>query len=135
MIHDTKDLCKDCPMDIKGLCCHESIILEGFNIVLHRRHCKYFDFDTKICNIYEFRKEVNVTCGTIEEAIEEGALPKGCAYLKGKGQLPKAPRVSMGAVIGKLNAESIMRYNVINNRPRELWDECVEVHGEAEVLD
>lgn len=134
MLHDTKNLCDKCPIDIKGLCCHETVFLEGFNIVLHRRHCKYFDFELKKCNIYDFRKEVNFTCGTIEEAIEAGALPNGCAYLKGKGQLPKPPCVQMKDVIYKLNAESVMHYNVINNRPRELWNDAVEAHNEAEVL-
>jgi len=43
--------------------------------------CIFLNLHTNLCSIYEDRFKINPLCLSIEQAIEQGALPKECLYI------------------------------------------------------
>lgn len=56
-------------------------MIEGFNIFLTKRKCKFLDPKTGKCLDYENRHEININCLTIEKMIITGNIPRQCLYV------------------------------------------------------
>lgn len=76
---EEKNLCIDCPDDIRGLCCHNFARVKGMILAIDGC-CKFLSPINKRCLIYDHRFE-NEDCATIEEMIRTGTVPKGCLYV------------------------------------------------------
>ena len=110
-----KNLCKDCPKEVKGKCCFYNIELEGYNIILRNQPCKYLNLKTMECSDYEHRLQINPYCHHSGDMYNFGGLPKGCLYLKDHPELEENPKIDISEVINKITPQSIMEYNVWNN--------------------
>lgn len=113
-----KNLCLQCPREIRGLCCHISIPLEGFNVILDHVACPLLK-NGKCTN---YKQRVNVPyCIHNEKIYDYDCLPEGCLYLKGKK--PKNPKVQIKSIIDKVSVRSIGMYNLYNNIPFKVYEE------------
>ena len=71
--------CNECPTKIRGMCCYLSYFDGEENFILGP--CKYLNKKTRRCTIYKKRFKINKDCLNVEEMIEQGAVPKECAYV------------------------------------------------------
>jgi len=71
------NLCKQC-----GLCCFEKLEDSRGRIIYLDTACKYLDFETRQCRIYERRFEINPSCVklTPELVPQLHWLPPTCGY-------------------------------------------------------
>lgn len=51
-------------------------------IYLLRRWCQYLDQRTRLCLIYEQRRELNPECLDVETGRRLGVFPKDCPYVR-----------------------------------------------------
>ena len=70
------ELCQRC-----GRCCREKVEIDGV-IFYTDRVCKYWDPQTKLCTVYEKRKELVPDCHDTAYAAEHGLLPADCPYVR-----------------------------------------------------
>ena len=122
-----KNLCLQCPDDIKGICCCFPFPMGEFVVALTNQYCEHYNPETKRCKKYANRKKAFKHCTGIKEGIKNSGLPLGCLYLKGKEHLIKKPKMKFEDIVDKLKnpAGAINIYNAINNHPRKLS----EVYG------
>ncbi len=117
------DECLKCP--VRGACCYLSIPLEGFNVILSNKPCKYLDTKTGLCNTYEERNKV-AYCKQGEDGFGCGGLPRGC--LLAKDDIPEFFKVDAKSIADKLTPQGLMTYNLMNNHPT-IWkiyeEECI----------
>ncbi len=71
-----EDACLRC-----GRCCTLKIKL-GPVVLDTRLRCPYLDPKTRLCVVYERRREVP-HCASVEVALSQGVLPRGCPYTVG----------------------------------------------------
>ena len=81
-VHEAK--CKRC-----GRCCLTKIQVWDKRTgklygKLTGQHCPYWDPVSKLCTVYDRRKEVWPGCLSVNQAIEQSILPNDCPYVKGK---------------------------------------------------
>jgi len=114
-----EELCKKCPVDIKGYCCFLNVRLGDYNIILENQPCPHLDLKTKECTVYDRRKELAPHCLDAEKTIGMGGLPKGCLYLKGHEKEEPHPKVFIKSIVHKLAKEHIGFFNLVNNIPFE----------------
>lgn len=75
-----KNYCNQCPSTLRGLCCWLSMDDGVDNFIVFP--CKYLSKKTRRCTIYKKRFEINKRCLPLKKALEQGALPKECPYVK-----------------------------------------------------
>ena len=109
-----KDLCEDCPSDLKGTCCFNSVLIEGHNIVLSNHPCKFLDLKTMDCSIYNERYLKNRNCINIEQAIARGGLPVGCLYL-GNATEDELKRAKIYHIPDNLSNRGRQTYDLMND--------------------
>lgn len=114
-----RELCSDCPEDIKGYCCYLNVRLGDYNVILENQPCPFLDLKTKLCTVYGEREEKAPHCLEVEMTIGKGGLPKGCLYLKGNEHREPYPKVLIKSIIDKLLPEHIGIFNMVNNIPFE----------------
>jgi uncharacterized cysteine cluster protein YcgN (CxxCxxCC family) len=71
-----EDLCRKC-----GRCCREKVVIDGV-IFYTDRVCRYWDPVTRLCTVYERRREVCPDCGDMDRMIRAGVLPGDCPYVR-----------------------------------------------------
>lgn len=65
-----------------GRCCYEKVWDED-GVWVTDVPCRYLDLKTRLCTVYPRRFEVEPECLSVDrEAIEEGIMPDGCAYVR-----------------------------------------------------
>ena len=118
---DIKDLCLECPKEIRGLCCCINVIIGKYNIVLDNVCCPFLDLETKRCKDYKNRKKNASWCLKGEEMFNTEALPEGCLYLKDHPERESNPKRKIIDVIDKLPLKEsqiiVNQYNFFNNIP------------------
>ena len=72
--------CNHCPTKIRGMCCYYSFFDGEENFILFP--CEHLSKKTRRCKIYKKRFKIKKDCLNIEEMLKQGAVPKGCAYVK-----------------------------------------------------
>lgn len=110
-----KNLCNNCPDEIRGLCCFYNIIIEGHNVILRNQHCKYLDLETKKCKVYKERFKKQPNCLQRDKMYNTGCLPEGCLYLKDHPEREENPKIDIRKVINKISPKGIAEYNFWNN--------------------
>ncbi len=70
-------VCRRC-----GRCCHAKLLV-GDVVIYTDTPCRYLDVETKLCTVYERRREVNPDCIDVEEGIARGVFPADCPYVEG----------------------------------------------------
>lgn len=78
---EEKNLCIDCPSDIRGLCCYFSVLIKGVQMVCDD-YCKFLNIETGRCSVYRERFQKNRHCLTLEEMKKHGTLPRKCLYVQ-----------------------------------------------------
>lgn len=118
---DIKDLCLECPDDVRGECCCINVVIGKFNIILDNVSCPFLDLKTKKCKDYENRKENAYWCLKGEEMFNTGALPEGCLYLKNHPERENNPKRKIIDIIDNLPLKEaqilVNQYNFYNNIP------------------
>jgi len=94
-------LCMKC-----GRCCYAKLILGG-EVVYTPFPCPYLDEETRLCTIYERRRELNPHCLPVEMGIRLGVFPPDCPYVR---DLPDyvPPRMGLTAEELETYAEAAM---------------------------
>ena len=94
-------LCEKC-----GRCCHSKLIIDG-QVVYTPFPCPYLDEQTRLCTIYERRRELNPECMTVAIGIQLGLFPADCPYVR---DLPDyvPPRMAMTVEEVEALAEEIL---------------------------
>jgi uncharacterized cysteine cluster protein YcgN (CxxCxxCC family) len=70
------DLCLRC-----GRCCYAKLIIDG-EVVYTPFPCPHLDAATRLCAVYERRREANPDCISLEEGIRLGVFPGDCPYVR-----------------------------------------------------
>ena len=76
-MHEREARCRRC-----GRCCARKIVV-GNAVFYTPYYCPHLDPETKLCTVYERRRELNPHCLTVEEGIELGVFPADCPYVAG----------------------------------------------------
>ena len=74
-VHD-ENLCRRC-----GRCCCAKLIIED-EVIYTPFPCPHLDEETRLCNVYENRFEINPECLSVEDGIKIGVFPADCPYVK-----------------------------------------------------
>ncbi len=85
---DTK--CLDCPT--RGICCHLEDYDEKENRIASDEACENLDPKTGLCTTFEQRHEQKFYwghCLTLEEMMDENAVPIQCLYIGNKREYGK----------------------------------------------
>jgi len=115
-----RNLCKKCPDNIKGLCCHISEVIEGYNIILPNQPCKFLNLETKTCTVHKERFKKNKRCTPIKAAIRDGGYPHGCRYLKHNYNLVKVPpKIHYETVKDNLSTIGKQTFELMNTSPQK----------------
>jgi uncharacterized cysteine cluster protein YcgN (CxxCxxCC family) len=118
-------VCGDCPTGIRGYCCYLNAMLGGHNVILENQPCPHLDKVTHLCGVYNERHEKAPWCNDVKDMYGQGALPKGCLYLKGKEHLEPHPKVFIKDIIKDLDPVHIGIFNTVNNIPFEVYTEIM----------
>ena len=70
-----EDLCRKC-----GRCCRVKLIVEDEVFVLSET-CPHLDTETKLCTVYDRRRQVNPHCADMKTAILARVFPGDCPYV------------------------------------------------------
>ena len=116
-----KNLCLECPDDVRGLCCCINLVIEEYNILLDNVSCPFLDLKTMKCKDYKNRKKNASWCLKGEEIFNKGALPEGCLYLKDHPERENNPKQRITNIIKDLSIKEsqhiVNLYNLYNNIP------------------
>ena len=72
-----EDLCRRC-----GRCCCRKFIL-GDKVYFTPFYCKFLDPETRLCTVYDRRRQANPECVPRERGRERGVFPADCPYVAG----------------------------------------------------
>ena len=75
MSDSRENLCRRC-----GRCCRVKLVVEDEVFVLPES-CPYLDGDTKLCTVYERRRQVNRDCADMQTAMLARVFPADCPYV------------------------------------------------------
>lgn len=92
-------------------------------IIMLNQPCKYLDPNTKLCTVYENRFWKKRTCLDVKQAIIDGAVPAGCAYLS-KNKRKKYIKRPHKILLESLDKEKlcdwcIITFDLYNTSPNE----------------
>jgi len=78
-LDEWETICTKC-----GKCCYEKVDLGGGEIRYTDEPCRYLDTQTKLCQVYENRHEVEPDCISLTEDLVRTLhwLPEDCAYVE-----------------------------------------------------
>ena len=116
-----KNLCLDCPEDIRGKCCHVSAYIGKYNIILNNVACPYLNPFTGECAVYDHRDKKPKWCVRDKKMFNRGCLPEGCLYLLEDPTREKNPRQQYKDLIHVLTDNEKFTYHGMNDKPFEFY--------------
>lgn len=146
----SKNLCEQCPDDIRGSCCYYSVHIETPSYMLcedcpqHIKekceypkedisergkkyaimlpyHCKFLDPETKMCSVFDNRFTRSRICRTIKEGKRTGIWHSKCLYVsKDKEYLSGIVKVRYDDIKDILCTYSKLTYELTRDTPKRL---------------